>query len=194
MPLSPEFEAFYSSWIEKAPAPQEVGLRSLFDTFFTLFVVYNRLYAETTFLLARKNEINISKRTNFPDGEAAKTYVLKYLGSLSFMQQIERSTEAVGAIESIKNLLRTGAFNIKLHMVTGDRQPEKDLALLQELESRNTNTKAKAILDMLYSIRCNMFHGHKGFHEVQSDLLRPVVILLREVVGILHSKLQQDEE
>jgi hypothetical protein len=192
MTLSPEFEGFYSSWIHKATFSKGDDLRGLFDKFFTFFVIYNRLYAEATFVLGRKGEIDLSKRTSFPDGEAAKTYVLKYLGSSCLMDRIAASSEATSAIETMRGLLKDGVFHIKLNMVTGDPQPAKDAALLKDLESRSTNARAKAILDLLYSIRCNMFHGHKGFHQVQIKLLLPVVILLRVVIETLHAKLQHE--
>lgn len=77
-------------------------------------------------------------------------------------------------------------------MVTGERQPEKDEELLQDLESQNSHKRAKAILDVLYSIRCNMFHAHKGLREVQQKLLGPVICVLRKLVVVLHARLSAD--
>ena len=77
-------------------------------------------------------------------------------------------------------------------MVTGNRQPEKDGELLRDLESQNSDKRAKAILEVLYSIRCNIFHAHKGFQEVQQELLNSVIRILRKVVMVLHDKLSSD--
>jgi hypothetical protein len=37
-----------------------------------------------------------------------------------------------------------------------------------------------------------MFHGHKGFDEVQTDLLKPSIIILRKIAEILYSKLKMN--
>ena len=192
MPLSPEFEEFYQSWLRKADEYSTNEIRECFDKFFTLFVIYNRLYAEATFVLARKNLINISRRTSFPDSTAAKTYVLQYITSNHLIQRLENQDSVLSAIQIIKNLIKQERFHIKLDMVTGNAQREKDLELFNSLNSNSKNRRAQAILDFLYSIRCNMFHAHKGFHRLQLDLLIPSIVILKEIITILHSKLSQD--
>jgi hypothetical protein len=190
--LSPEFHDFCHSWLNKADEYTTNTLQECFDKFFTLFVVYNRLYGETTFVLHRKNIINISRRTAFPDADAAKNYVLQYLGSYSFIDSLANNQATSNAIISLKQLLAGGHFFIKLHMITGKRQRNKDLELLEQLNSKNKNTKAHAILDVLYSVRCNMFHGHKGFDEFQTALLSPCIILLESICRQLLNKLENE--
>lgn len=192
MPLSPEFEEFYQSWLQKADEYSSNEIKECFDKFFTLFVIYNQLYAEATFVLARKNLINISSRTSFPDSTAAKTYVLQYVKSNFLIQNLENDNDVLSAIQTIKNLISHERFHIKLDMVTGNGQREKDLELLKSLNSNSKNKRAQAILDFLYSIRCNMFHAHKGFHRVQLDLLRPSIVILGKIIALLHNKLSQD--
>jgi len=192
MSLSPEFCDFYRRWLNKANNYNTNDLSSCFDYYFSLFVIFNRLYAEATFLLARNGQINISRRTSFPDGAAAKNYVLQYMSSTYFLDSIEATQDAVDGLEAVKELIRNNRFYIKLNMVTGDRQLEKDEQLLKDLESRSKNKRASAILDLLYSVRCNMFHGHKGFNEVQVDLLQPLCCLLKRTIEILYEKLNKD--
>jgi hypothetical protein len=139
--------------------------------------------------LARINQIRIAGRTSFPDTNAAKSYVSKYLTSRYLILELDRDEETRAAIERIKTLIDQEAFYIKLDMVTGDRCRNKDLELLESLRSTNSNKEASAILDILYNIRCNMFHGHKGFEGVQVRLLRPATVILRTVIEILHGKL-----
>jgi hypothetical protein len=88
--------------------------------------------------------------------------------------------------------LREGRFSLKLDPVTGDRRPAKDRQLLTALESRSRNQKAKAVLETLYSIRCNMFHGQKDFQLHQLALLRPAILLLESTTDVLHQALEQD--
>jgi Uma2 family endonuclease len=45
-------------------------------------------------------------------------------------------------------------------LVTGNPQRQKDLELLSRLRSTSRDDRANAILELIYSIRCNMFHGH----------------------------------
>ena len=192
MALSPEFGDFYRRWMEKADRHGRDNLSDYFDKYFSLFVAFNRLYAEATFILARKGEPRLARRTSFPDAEAAKTYVLKYIGSKYFLEKLERNQEARPALETLKGLISNHRFNIKLNMVTGERQPEKDQELLKKLKSQGFNQKAEAVLDLLYSVRCNMFHGHKGFQEVQVELLKPASCVLKATNEILYEKLSTD--
>ena len=143
-------------------------------------------------MLARKGTLNLARRTSFPDADAARTYVVKYLGSKYYLEKLEKVQGAIPALETLKGLIRDQRFYIKLDMVTGDRQPHKDEELLKKLESRGANQKAEAILDLLYSVRCNMFHGHKGFEGVQVDLLKPLCVVLKATNEILYEKLNTD--
>jgi hypothetical protein len=65
--LSPEFHRFHADWLAKADQYTGADLQSAFDRFFTLFVIYNRLYAEATFQLAREGKLNLARKTAFPD-------------------------------------------------------------------------------------------------------------------------------
>ena len=181
MPLSQEVRDFYQRWLQKADAYEQNGHESdYFDRFSSLFVVFNRLYGVATFALARNKQIDLSKRSSFPDGKAAKEYVLQYLKSGHYIERLEAETPVREAIETIMHLIANKQFYIKLDMVTGDKQPDKDENLLMRLSSRGKGQRAEAILDLLYSIRCNMFHGQKGFQEVQLRLLGLHVRYLRQ--------------
>jgi hypothetical protein len=187
--LSPEFDEFYKSWLEKAEQYHGDDLRDYFDKFFTLYILYNRLYAEATFDLARNGKIDLSKRTSFPDSKAAKEYVLQFLGSDKLLSVLEGDLESKRAMETFVSLIEKDRFNIKLDMVYGRPQKDKDLELMKSLGSRSSNKRARAVLDTIYSIRCNMFHSHKGFHQIQIEILRPVTLILRKVVELLYREL-----
>jgi hypothetical protein len=194
MSLSREFEDFYRRWMEKANNPGRNGLNDYFDGYFSLFVVFNRLYAETTFILGRRRQINLAQNTSFPDAKAAKTYVLQYLGSRNYLEKLKDNQATQAALEELKDLIRRHRFYIKLNILTGERQEQKDEELLTKLDSRGTGQRAEAVLDLLYSVRCNMFHGHKGFQEVQVDLLKPLSRVLKSTIEILYEKLNEDDD
>ena len=69
-----------------------------------------------------------------------------------------------------------------------------DAHLLKKMESRSQNRRAQAGLEVLYAIRCNMFHGHKGFDLVQMGLLRPALVLLEGTIDLLRQALDEDPD
>lgn len=189
--LSSEFKTFYKNWLAKAAQDQGNDIGQYFNRFFTLFVVYNRLYAEATFLLARQNQINLSTRKAFPDADAATDYVIQFLRSTWLIDQLEQDAECQKALNRLIQLLESGRFYIKLDMIRGNPQPLEDQELLNRLKSKSKNDRATAILEAIYSIRCNMFHGHKGFNEVQAELLDPIIVILEKVIELLYKKLER---
>jgi hypothetical protein len=191
--LSREFHTFYNRWRTKANHYHGGDIRATFDRFFTLFVIYNRLYGEATFELARRGQINLTSRTSFPDAQAAKEYVRQYLGGLSMIQLLEVSPACTGAIQAVIALLdgpvEGRQFAIKLNMVDGSTQRHEDLKLLRMFRSANPNERSKAVLHFLYAVRCNLFHGHKGFDPVQIEVMRPATVLLLKMIEILFDRL-----
>jgi len=106
--LTPEFREFYENWITKADQCREDRLGGSFDRFFTLFVIYNRLYAEATFHLARLKEIDFVGRSAFPDGKAAREYVSQFLGAENLMRSLNEDDackDAMTQIEAINAML-----------------------------------------------------------------------------------------
>lgn len=192
MALSSECNTFYESWLTKANDYSIDSLTEAFDRFFTLYVVFNRLYAEAAFRLARRGLINFDSRDRFPDSKASQEYLLQYLGASALIDALEGHEPTRSALESMRHLLRQGHFAFKLDIVTGVAQPDCDRELLSNLESRNRSRRAKAVLEMLYAIRCNMFHGHKGFEPLQLEVLRPTTVLLEKTIRVVYEKLRND--
>ena len=194
MELNPELSRFVSNWLAKADAIQLKSLEDYFDKFFTLYVVYNRLYAEVTFDLDRRRQINISNKKSFPDREAATNYVLKVVGSTKLITSVTGDSDCAQALREIEQLIEGGKFSIKLNIITGCRQPDEDQNLLSRLRSStNKSARAQAILDLVYSVRCNTFHGHKGFDEIQTQILGPVIVLLKKIIELTKEALTNNQ-
>jgi hypothetical protein len=191
MALSTELETFCGSWHMKANA-YAADVPGTYDKFFTLYVVFNRLYAEATFRLAKRGLVRLRER--FPDANGAQDYVLQYCTATRLINAWEHNPSTAQALHEIVEHLRQGRFALKLDMVTGDSRPEADRALLAAMESRSRDRRAKAGLEALYAIRCNMFHGHKGFAPIQLDLLRPALLLLESTIHVLRQVLQEDND
>ncbi len=190
MALSPELREFCDSWRGKAAACSMENINGAFDRFFTSYVAFNRLYVEATHRLARRGQVKLRER--FPDPQAAQDYVVQFCTATTLTGAWENSANAAAALHEIADHLRQGTFALKLDPVSGDPRPAKDHELLTALESHSRNRKAKAVLEALYAIRCNMFHGQKAFQLRQLALLRPAILLLESTTDVLRQALDHD--
>ncbi len=179
--LSPQFQQFCTNWLVKAEAYNEGTIEGCCDKFFTLFVVFNRLYAEATFELARREVVQIAPNRSLPDRKGATEFTLQFIGQAEFDNLSGKIDQPV---RELIRLIDQGQFYIKLSVPNGGHQPGADIKLLQALRSRG-KTRALAVLDAVYSIRCNLFHGHKAFDPVQIELLRPTIHIMQAVIEAL---------
>jgi hypothetical protein len=189
MALSNHFKQFHARWMAKARRHNHEGLQQSFDRFFTLYVVFNHLYAETTFELASRGQVRIQNRNRFPDAEAAQEYVVQFLGADRLLHELNQDPSAQAALLSLETQVCNGAFNLKLNMVTGEAQPDEDADLCRRLTGTNRNERSAALLETLYAVRCNMFHGRKGFNPIQQALIDPLNVILERVIEILYRAL-----
>jgi hypothetical protein len=127
MPLSHQLRTFADNWRRKAQAYAVDDLTGAFDRFFTLYVVFNRLYAEATYRLAHRGRLNL--REPFPDSRAAQGYVIQFCGAETLTRTWEGNENTAAAIREIAEHLHNERSALKLNPMTGDRQPEKDHAL-----------------------------------------------------------------
>ena len=194
MALSDHFKQFHSRWMAKAKRHDQQGLNQSFDRFFTLYVVFNHLYVEATRRLASQDHVQIQNRNRFPDAEAAQEYVVQFLGANQLLQQLSNDPRTEAALESLKTQIGSGKFSLKLNMITGEAQPHEDADLCQRLTGTNRNKQASAVLETLYAVRCNMFHGRKGLNPIQRELLDPLNVILEKVIEILYVALDGDQQ
>jgi hypothetical protein len=105
-----------------------------YDKFFTLFVVFNRLYAEATFELARQGQISISPNRSLPDRKGATEYTFAFIGQTAFDHFFKEHLTA--PVDALAMLIEQERFYIKLSSPNGDPQRVKDLLLLSALRLR----------------------------------------------------------
>jgi hypothetical protein len=194
--LSQQTKEFYDRWLNKANsynAKLTPSLEDYFDKFFTLYVIYNRLYAEVAKVLEEEGKISsLKNKTTFPDRQAATNYVCQYVKASSFIQTIESDEDCCNALSEIIKLLEDNRFYVNLDKITGYPKKELDLdfiSVLKEEHKKDKQKKALAILQLIYAVRCNMFHGSKQFISEQSYLIKPIITLLQKVIDILYRKL-----
>ena len=149
MTLSEGFTDFYQGWREKAQTIALHDLADYFDKFFTLFVIYNRLYAEATFYLWRQGAISPARTDSFPDSKAAKEYVGTFLGEQNIVTALENHSNTRHAVRTLVDILQAGHFAISLRMPDATPQRSRDKRLLQNLQSTEPVVKARAVLEKI---------------------------------------------
>src|ERR1700722_503808 len=149
MALSTELATFCDQWRVKAEAYSSENVNDAFDRFFTLYVAFNRLYAEATFRLARRGQVHL--RNRFPDSKGAQDYVLQFCGAEALPRAWEGDPTSNDALHQIAHHLRERRFALKLDMITGDWNQEADRELLAALESRSRSRRGRAVLEALYA-------------------------------------------
>jgi hypothetical protein len=153
-------------------------------------VAFNRLYAEATYRLARRGHVRLRER--FPDSQASQDYVVQFCTAATLTRAWEGAANTTAALREIADHLRARRFALKLDPVTADPRPARDHKLLTGLESRSRNRRAKAVLEALNAICCNMFHGQKGFQVAHLALPRPAILLLESTIDVLYQALDRD--
>jgi hypothetical protein len=131
-------------------------------------------------------------RERFPDSQASQDYVVQFCTAATLTRAWEGAANTTAALREIADHLRARRFALKLDPVTADPRPARDHELLTGLESRSRNRRAKAVLEALNAIRCNMFHGQKGFQVAHLALPRPAILLLESTIDVLYQALDRD--
>jgi len=179
---------FYQEWMHKADS-YGMDREGCFNKAFSLFTLYNKLYVEASLKLAQNGDITLSESRSFPDKKGATKYAPMYIGHKKLQRALDENSQVNRSIEDLKIIICEHRFYINLGMLYGEHQPEKDLKLLEGMNSKGVKAKIEALLEVIYSVRCNMFHGGKQYSEIQIELLYPICIILREVTQQLYIEL-----
>lgn len=205
MALNQQFKDLCARWREKAKmydTGDESDISEIFDKFFSLYVAYNALYAQAYSYLGEKSRsrgedgYKAEGKSKFPDEEAATNSILEIIGADKFVSILENNETTRLALNQLRNVMDSNNFSICLHPVSGKPRSENDKKindniLRQSLNGRNSNKKGNAILQVIYQIRCNMFHGRKGVAPIQKELLLPIITILEKVVDELYDTLSE---
>jgi hypothetical protein len=167
-----DFLDFYKRWIDKANQYNTNDLSECFDKFITLFILYNFQYS----YIARKENI-VKPNGWFKDKEMATVIIKNHFPVQDFCDDPKVTT----AITAICSLVTENIFFI--------RNDNIDKKLLKNVQSANVQDKCKGILEMLYFIRCNLFHGQKEFTDSQKAILIPCIEILQILNAIIFDSL-----
>ena len=177
---------FCERWQEKAKKENPDGeLNECFDHFFTSFVVYNRIYNFCYFL----NPNNV--QDDYRDHKCAVDLMVKFAEESGVIESILKKIRTY--VVSAADVLSTNQFYI-YDIYNNDKKKKKkeqnneeDLKRKLSLQMSPENSKDifEKVLELLYKVRCNMFHGEKEYVPKQIDLLRP----LNHILDVLNATL-----
>lgn len=161
---------FMMRWRMKSRHYNYNGLTDCFDGFFSAFVLYNFLYD----LICDYNQAEYPQAG---DRRRATEVALQFLGGTTIAADVDIRTNAF----AIKGLIEGSTFYI--------RETAWDRHKLERLASNDNEEWAIGLLDIIYQIRCNTFHGRKSFQEEQKDILVPCIRILERLNDMIIGKI-----
>lgn len=164
---------FVKRWLAKAEAYAPDKLSDAFDSFFTLFVVFNYTYDQ----LAERNNSHVAG-----DHQRATTGYVKHV-SIARLESYMLTPEGKDDLRKVARLIGPeGGFEITFDRETKQPNYLKDARLITQLDELNGHVTIQASLELLYQVRCNLFHGRKGYHLDQLLLIQPCGRILRRAI------------
>ena len=159
---------FIQRWKHKRRFYPLDRLDHYFDRFFTSFVLYNFLY----------NEISSRLQPNWNGDEKKATKAAKKLlgAETIFNDRLIRQNG-----DKICHLVKTKTFYI--------RDKVWDEQKIKKLTSTDPEQWVKGLLEIVYGIRCNTFHGQKSFEESQKSILGPCIAITERLNDMLIEKM-----
>ncbi|MDO6802952.1 hypothetical protein Q4595_10870 [Wenyingzhuangia sp. 1_MG-2023] len=183
--MTEETRTFINNWETKLSEISGDDLASTYDKFNTLYTISNRLQREVFVKLQNKGVLT---KARYSDYEKATSLIIEYLESQTIIDRLLMENNTTD-IEQISDLIRNKVFNINL--ADGVPQEEKDEQLAENLINVDNGIKSKAVLSVIYNVRCNMVHGHKDFENYQSLLVVPLSNILNTINNLLKEKLSE---
>ncbi len=155
-------------WLEKSKKYDSDNVEEVMDKFFSLYVAYNAMYSK------------FSEGDKHDDRACATTRMAKYLKSA----KITILNDCESTIKEMIKPVEDGIFYI--YGNHSDKDYKKDSAIIQKIQEDINNYRA--ILNFIYGIRNNMFHGTKKIIAEQVQLLNPANKVLEKLLEALIQK------
>lgn len=174
MPTPTAFtHSFCLRWLKKASRCSPDRLDEAFDRFFTLFVAYNRLYSQLGEVAARPERGDHAQATRVYADIVGRDQLWTDLLTARLDEDLATIAAMIGPL---------GSFNITFDRASNSPDTVADARLSADLLHGAPPARVDAILELLYQVRCNLFHGRKGFEARQLELLQPCTRCLRSVI------------
>ena len=156
-------------WLEKSKKYDSNNVEEVMDKFFSLYVSYNAMYSR------------FSQGNGNDDRACATTRMADYLKSENIT--ILNDCESI-----VKDMIKSVEDEI-FYIYGNDSSQDfkKDDLIIQKIQEDINNYRA--ILNFIYGIRCNMFHGTKQITGEQTQLLNPANKILEKLLEALIEKI-----
>lgn len=185
---------FCEAWIAKANEADSTCIGGIFDRFFALWIVYNRLYEEVARALARERHPSARRfmpRRNLPyappsDRVAATEGVIVFCGRQALHDAIFSNADCQQALDATMGAIESGVFFLHEDYETGEPDHERDRQFIE----RARKGDLRSLLSLLYQARCNLFHGQKAYSEAQRPLLEGMIEVLVVVIDLVWASMQ----
>ena len=176
MKISPHTLVFSEQWREKGRNYLfDHNPANYFDRFFTAFVLYNCLYNEINRICYLRLERDKNKAV-----AAAKAFLTS--------EAILAELTVKSCSDEILNLIQRKEFYIWKEQSDYQSEP------VMKLSSPNPNEHIDGLLEIIYGVRCNMFHGEKEFLGNQKIILKPCICIIEKLNDLIIQKFQNDDE
>jgi hypothetical protein len=170
---------FCDRWIARTAHYNVQTLNGSVDTFFSLYVAYNRLCSYLALTLE-----DPSKFDNVTD-TAIKVFPAA-LGS-ERIWTVASEGDGLADITCLGSLIADdgGFFLFPKKGTFGlESNKSKNKILHDKLVSSDTDKRVEGLLHYLYGVRCNAFHGGKDLRESQLKILQPSVRCLERIIKL----------
>ena len=176
-------------WLNKAALclQHSTDIPVAFEKFFSLFVAFNIMYSHAAIRLQEPNTREDKKH-------ATRTFAL-WVGHERILAKLVNPGTADDLTVLPSLILRDGPFFL-FWKPNARGVPERDMSknrqLCQRLGSNQPVVRAEAILEYLYLVRCNIFHGTKALEASQNEILQPSIRCLEQIVELGMEKLTEE--
>lgn len=172
-------------WLKKAGECDDSSLAGAFDKYFSLFVAFNSLYSYTARLSGRiwdQERIKASEIFSNVVGNDVLSTALTTKGGDADLRDLR---DLIGP---------EGPFYLIPDRSIGDQLDRgRNCDLHRRLESQKSETVVRAILEYLFYVRCNMFHGSKDFDKERVRIIKPASRCLERVISVGLQHLGEEE-
>lgn len=164
---------FCERWLQKAAHYDDQTLDGAFDKFFSVFVAFNRLYSHVCLRSGRVIKGDRNQATRGFVSIVGSQRLLAALGDSGGPQDLTTLADLIAP---------GGPFYLISDGITDQPDVSRNREVHQRLQSPSAATRATAVLEYLYLVRCNMFHGSKDFDNRQLQIIQPATRCLERIV------------
>jgi hypothetical protein len=175
-------------WFENRKRHADGSLESTMDKFFTLYVAFDVLVFHATFSAGLDPQFKIKENTTIR--------LPQWANHDRIWTALNDGAQATKDLSTLRHLIRDGGefFLYWKRTELGDVRPQKgkNRALYDKLGNQSQSVAVEGVLEYLYKVRCNLFHGSKMLEKPQMQILEPSIRCLERIIEVGLAKLREE--